>query len=201
MYADRVEASGKMSVKERLNGNSAGDSSSRRQVTGKRQRQDDKWVHDLFDDDDEPRNSNHRIDAQDLRLKLQKKSQAPQSGRGEGVRDLRDKLSGTMVPHLLNSDPPKSKQGASKPARRNVAVEAPEPQLKKGELSKLGKLPENTSVDSFLQSLGLEKYLLTFQAEEVDMTVLVHMTDDDLKALGVPMGPRKKIILGLESRI
>ncbi|CAN0915346.1 SEC23-interacting protein [Linum grandiflorum] len=213
MYADRVEASGKMSVKERLNGNSAGDSSSRRQVTGKRQRQDDKWVHDLFDDDDEPRNSNHRIDAQDLRLKLQKKSQAPQSGRGEGVRDLRDKLSGTMVPHLLNSDPPKSKQGASKPARRNVAVEAPEPQLKKVANTKrpqqkasstslqLRKLPENTSVDSFLQSLGLEKYLLTFQAEEVDMTVLVHMTDDDLKALGVPMGPRKKIILGLESRI
>ncbi|KAK7841884.1 phospholipase ddhd2 [Quercus suber] len=57
-----------------------------------------------------------------------------------------------------------------------------------------------TSVDDFLNSLGLEKYLITFQAEEVDMTALVHMTDDDLKALGIPMGPRKKIILALESR-
>lgn len=79
------------------------------------------------------------------------------------------------------------------------------------------------SVDGFLQSLGLEKYSITFQAEEVrvsyyitelfavtpvfqplppslpslllhflisvqvDMTALVHMTDEDLKALGVPM--------------
>ncbi|KAB5569759.1 hypothetical protein DKX38_003552 [Salix brachista] len=51
------------------------------------------------------------------------------------------------------------------------------------------KLPTqmDSSVDGFLQSLGLEKYLITFQAEEVDMTALVHMTDDDLKALGIPM--------------
>jgi hypothetical protein len=80
----------------------------------------------------------------------------------------------------------------------------------------------DSSVDVFLQSLGLEKYLITFQAEEVwkclfffflyyryvylhiifrsflliinmllsvqvDMTALVHMTDEDLKALGIPM--------------
>lgn len=61
-----------------------------------------------------------------------------------------------------------------------------------------------------LQSLGLEKYSITFQAEEVccyfcsgffpgslnlyrvsmmqvDMAVLEHMNDDDLKALGIPM--------------
>ncbi|KAJ0053745.1 hypothetical protein Pint_01532 [Pistacia integerrima] len=44
-----------------------------------------------------------------------------------------------------------------------------------------------TSVDGFLRSLGLEKYSITFQAEEVDMTALVHMTDEDLKAIGIPM--------------
>ncbi|PHT72623.1 hypothetical protein T459_23408 [Capsicum annuum] len=43
------------------------------------------------------------------------------------------------------------------------------------------------SVDNFLQSLGLEKYAITFQAEEVDMAALVHMTDEDLKAMGIPM--------------
>ncbi|CAI0426576.1 unnamed protein product [Linum tenue] len=192
MYADRVEASEKMSVKERLNGNSVGDSSRRRQVTGKRQRQDDKWEHDLFDND-EPRTSNHRIDARDLRLKLQKKSQAPQTGRG-GIRDLREKLSGIMNPQLVNSDPPKPKQAATKPARRGVAAEVPELEIKKVASVK------DTSVDSFLESLGLEKYQITFQAEEVDMTALVHMNDDDLKALGIPMGPRKKILLALESR-
>lgn len=56
-------------------------------------------------------------------------------------------------------------------------------------------------MDNFLQSLGLEKYAITFQAEEVDMAALVHMTDEDLKAMGIPMGPRKKIILALETRI
>ncbi|CAL1361641.1 unnamed protein product [Linum trigynum] len=201
MYADRVEASEKMSVKERLNGNSVGDSSRRRQVTGKRQRQDDKWEHDLFDND-EPRTSNHRIDARDLRLKLQKKSQAPQTGRG-GIRDLREKLSGIMNPQLVNSDPPKPKQAATKPARRSAAAEVPELEIKKVAsvaTKKKSQQKKDTSVDSFLESLGLEKYQITFQAEEVDMTALVHMNDDDLKALGIPMGPRKKILLALESR-
>ncbi|CAI0561104.1 unnamed protein product [Linum tenue] len=124
MYADRVEASEKMSVKERLNGNSVGDSFRRRQVTGKRQRQDDKWEHDLFNND-EPHTSNRRVDARDLRVKLQKKSQAPQTGR-QGIRDLREKLSGTMNPQPMNSDPPKSKQ-----ARRSVAADAHEPEIKK----------------------------------------------------------------------
>ena len=74
----------------------------------------------------------------------------------------------------------------------------------------------NISVDDFLQTLGLEKYSITFQAEEVcfyffiyvtslndyalrfeclkfflfmqvDMTALAHMTDEDLKAIGIPM--------------
>ncbi|WMV46896.1 hypothetical protein MTR67_040281 [Solanum verrucosum] len=62
-------------------------------------------------------------------------------------------------------------------------------------------LVQAESVDNFLQSLGLEKYAITFQAEEVDMAALVHMTDEDLKAIGIPMGPRKKIILALETRI
>ncbi|CAN1269547.1 SEC23-interacting protein [Linum perenne] len=188
MYADRVEASEKLSVKERLNGSSLGDSSRRRQVTGKRQRQDDKWEHDLYNT--EQRTSNRRIDAQDLRLKLQKKTAAPESGR-RGVRDLREKLSGTMNPQPVNADPPKAKPAP----RRTVAVEATEPEVKKVTVG------ENASVDSFLQSLGLEKYVITFQAEEVDMTALLHMTDDDLKAMGVPMGPRKKILLALESKV
>ncbi|KAG6787390.1 hypothetical protein POTOM_009029 [Populus tomentosa] len=52
----------------------------------------------------------------------------------------------------------------------------------------------DSSVDGFLQSLGLEKYLITFQAEEVDMTALVHMNDEDLKALGIPMDSDREII-------
>ncbi|CAI0426571.1 unnamed protein product [Linum tenue] len=108
-----------------------------------------------------------------------------------------------MNPQLVNSDPPKPKQAATKPARRGVAAEVPELEIKKVAsvaTKKKSQQKKDTSVDSFLESLGLEKYQITFQAEEVDMTALVHMNDDDLKALGIPMGPRKKILLALESR-
>ncbi|KAA8543499.1 hypothetical protein F0562_021006 [Nyssa sinensis] len=157
MYADRVETGTKRSIKERLNGNTLDDSGRRRQIAGKRQRQDDdKWEHDLYDGD-EPQISNRRIGAKDLRLKLQKKSvqQATQIGKGS----------------LLGRFTTKKTQ------------------------------QKTEMVDGFLQSLGLEKYSITFQAEEVDMTALVHMTDEDLKALGIPMGPRKKILLALESKV
>ncbi|CAL5419019.1 unnamed protein product [Camellia sinensis] len=59
---------------------------------------------------------------------------------------------------------------------------------------------EHLTVDGLLHSLGLEKYAISFKAEEVDMTALRQMGDNDLKDLGIPMGPRKKILLSLLSR-
>ncbi|MBA0733067.1 hypothetical protein Gogos_017113 [Gossypium gossypioides] len=131
MYADRVEeGAGKRSVKERLNSNSAGNFIPRRQIAGKRQRQDDKWEHDLYQEDG-PNISNRKVDARDLRLKLRRKSlqNVSQSGRGtlSGVRDLREKLSGTMNAQPINADPQKQKVKAAQPARKSVAVETPEP--------------------------------------------------------------------------
>ena len=63
--------------------------------------------------------------AGDLRLKLQRKSFKQTSGTRSvsGVRDLREKLSGTM-----NADPPRSKVEAAKSARRTVAVAALAPE-------------------------------------------------------------------------
>ncbi|XP_020208229.1 ankyrin repeat and SAM domain-containing protein 6 isoform X1 [Cajanus cajan] len=204
MYADRVESGGRRSVKERLNGNVVSSSTRQhqRQVTGKRSRQDDKWEHDLFHDD-EPRITNRKVSAQDLRLKLRRKGLQPaaQSGKSSAPNtwDLRERLSGTMKPQPTNSDPPKSK--VVKPSSKNVSVEAPEVQLKRpADPAPKRSRKVGNSVDDFLQSLGLEKYLITFQAEEVDMTALNHMTDEDLKAMGIPMGPRKKILLALESK-
>lgn len=207
MYADRVETGTKSSVKERLNGNSSIGAARRGQATGKRQRQDDKWEHDLYEDV-EPHVSYPKVGARDLRLKLQKKTMH-QSARGSlsgGVRDLREKLSGTMHSQPVNADPPKPKPKprAVEAARKSVAVEAPVPEAKKLANSAPRKMTQqkaNTSVDSFLQSLGLEKYQITFKAEEVDMAALMHMGDDDLKALNIPMGPRKKILLALESKV
>ncbi|KAL3531099.1 hypothetical protein ACH5RR_010421 [Cinchona calisaya] len=211
MYADRVEAASKRSIKDRLNGNAPDDFSRRRQITGKRQREDDdKWEHDLYEQD-KPQVSNRRIGAADLRLKLQKKSiqRATQSVKGSlsgGVRDLREKLSGTMYSQAMETDAaklkPKPASEVSKLARKSVVAEAAVPE-KKAVASSVSKKKSQKveSVDSFLLSLGLEKYSITFQAEEVDMPALMHMTDEDLKVMGIPMGPRKKILLALESKV
>ncbi|XP_068641261.1 uncharacterized protein [Aristolochia californica] len=56
---------------------------------------------------------------------------------------------------------------------------------------------EPVTVAGLLHSLGLGKYAILFQAEEVDMTALRQMGDTDLKELGIPMGPRKKILLAV----
>ncbi|KAI4354343.1 hypothetical protein L6164_003213 [Bauhinia variegata] len=204
MYADRVEETGtRRSVKERLNENFVG---GHRQITGKRQRQDDKWEHDLFDDD-EPRISNRKVSAQDLRVKLQRKALKPAAQSGKSslpvARDLHERLLGRTAPQSKTSDPPRSKVEVAKPSNKSAIIEAPASLTKRTvnpDPKKKASQKVDTSVDGFLQSLGLDKYLISFQAEEVDMTALTHMTDDDLKALGIPMGPRKKILLALESK-
>ncbi|XP_062225852.1 uncharacterized protein LOC133924373 [Phragmites australis] len=56
------------------------------------------------------------------------------------------------------------------------------------------------TVTALLNSLGLEKYVVLFQAEEVDMAALRQMGERDLKDMGVPMGPRKKILLAVGPR-
>ncbi|KAB1216754.1 hypothetical protein CJ030_MR4G020621 [Morella rubra] len=131
MYADRVEAEANRSIKDRLNGVSIGDTR-RRQVAGKRQRQEDKWEHDLYSNE-EPQISNQKVGARDLRLKLQRKSsqQASQSGSLSGVRDLREKLSGLTNTQPMNTDPSKLRMEAFRPARKSVAVDAPAPEAKK----------------------------------------------------------------------
>ncbi|KAJ1700200.1 hypothetical protein LUZ63_008712 [Rhynchospora breviuscula] len=55
------------------------------------------------------------------------------------------------------------------------------------------------TVDELLTSLELDKYKITFKAEEVDIGALKQMGDSDLKELGIPMGPRKKILLAVRS--
>eukprot|EP00262_Sarcandra_glabra_P010003 TRINITY_DN24858_c0_g1_i1.p1 TRINITY_DN24858_c0_g1~~TRINITY_DN24858_c0_g1_i1.p1 ORF type:complete len:214 (+),score=47.45 TRINITY_DN24858_c0_g1_i1:192-833(+) len=212
MYADRVVAGSKRSVKERLNGDLMEEGLGHgRQINGKRQRQnEDKWKHDLYEDNEEPQVSNPKVGSKDLRLKLQRKGSqlAYQSGKGSraGVRDLREKLSGIMHSQPANTDQPKAKPvlEVAKAVWKSVpSAEVPATDAKKVNPTPSRKKTQqksDTSVDGLLQSLGLEKYLITFQAEEVDMTALAHMTDEDLKALGIPMGPRKKILLALDSR-
>ncbi|KAL1834902.1 hypothetical protein ACET3Z_004553 [Daucus carota] len=207
MYADREAGAAKVSVKDRLN---IDDPGRRRRVSGKRQRQDDdKWEHDLYDRND-PQVSSSRVGATDLRLKLQKRSvqKATQTGNGSvqgGIRDLREKLSGTVYSQPVESAraKPRAVMEGTNSVRKSVAIEASVPEKKKANSTASKKKAEQMleSVDSFLFSLGLEKYSKKFNAEEVDMTALLHMNDEDLKAMSIPMGPRKKILLALESKV
>ncbi|KAI8010209.1 hypothetical protein LOK49_LG06G03305 [Camellia lanceoleosa] len=161
-----------------------------------RQRQyDDKWEHHLYKDD-EPQVSTRKLSG---------------NGSVSGARDLREKLSGTMYSQPVNTDPPKPVLKDNKPVRKSVIVEALEPQTKNVASSVARKKTQQKtrtlpvlflplhfittvmyfeSVDTFLQSLGLEKYSITFQVEERLCT-----TGDNLKALGIPMVNLTKLTL------
>lgn len=84
----------------------------------------------------------------------------------------------------------------AEPAKLRVPLHPPIGLLQKS----VNSVDDHPSVDSFLHSLGLDKYAINFKAEEVDMYALRQMGDNDLKELGIPMGPRKKILLTMLSR-
>ena len=52
-------------------------------------------------------------------------------------------------------------------------------------------------VGSWLARLGLAKYADVFAQNEIDLDALRHLSDDDLKELGLPIGPRRKVLAGL----
>ena len=49
-------------------------------------------------------------------------------------------------------------------------------------------------IRQWLEELGLGKYAGTFVEHEVDLEVLPELSDADLKDLGIPLGPRKKLL-------
>ncbi|MEE8247047.1 MAG: adenylate/guanylate cyclase domain-containing protein, partial [Alphaproteobacteria bacterium] len=55
-------------------------------------------------------------------------------------------------------------------------------------------------VAEWLQDLGLGKYAEVFADNEIGFTALPHLSEDDLKELGLPMGPRK-VLLDALSRL
>ncbi|HXV24921.1 MAG TPA: AAA family ATPase [Alphaproteobacteria bacterium] len=54
-------------------------------------------------------------------------------------------------------------------------------------------------IASWLARLGLEKYIEAFTANEIDYDALRHLTDEDLKELGLPIGPRRKIMAAISA--
>ncbi|KAL1117116.1 hypothetical protein AAG570_004444 [Ranatra chinensis] len=55
-------------------------------------------------------------------------------------------------------------------------------------------------VDRFLASAGVEEYAPQLEAQRIDLHALLILTDSDLIQLGVPMGPRRKLLHAVERR-
>src|SRR3546814_17717967 len=51
-----------------------------------------------------------------------------------------------------------------------------------------------SSIQSWLQRIGLDRYAETFAAEDIDVEVLPELTEADLVELGVSFGDRKKLL-------
>src|SRR5262249_40329135 len=52
-------------------------------------------------------------------------------------------------------------------------------------------------IADWLKQLGLGQYTQRFAENEVDVTVLRHLTDQDLREIGVPLGHRRKILAAI----
>ena len=70
-----------------------------------------------------------------------------------------------------------------------------------------GDIPENLDKGSitspivlFLASHSMIEYISIFQKEKIDLEALALLNEDDLKSLGLPLGPRKKILKAIERR-
>lgn len=56
-----------------------------------------------------------------------------------------------------------------------------------------------SSVTAWLATIGLERYASVFEENEVDEETLRVLTDADLAELGLPFGPRKKLLAALDA--
>ena len=49
-------------------------------------------------------------------------------------------------------------------------------------------------IADWLEKLGMPEYGERFAENEIDLSVLPHLTDQDLKDIGVPLGHRRKML-------
>jgi len=54
-----------------------------------------------------------------------------------------------------------------------------------------------SEIESWLGKIGASEYAPRFVAEKIDLQALQHLTEDDLKELGLPMGPRRKVLAAI----
>lgn len=55
-------------------------------------------------------------------------------------------------------------------------------------------------VHKFLVSAGVSEYVNKFIEQQVDLDALFMLNDQDLISLGLPLGPRRKLLKAIEER-
>jgi hypothetical protein len=55
-------------------------------------------------------------------------------------------------------------------------------------------MAEAGAVRRWLADLGLDRFADAFAEQQIDEEVLAELSDADLKELGIPLGPRKKLL-------
>ncbi len=58
-----------------------------------------------------------------------------------------------------------------------------------------------SDIAKWLRALGLEKYTTAFEDAEIDFDTLQHLTEEDLRELGLPLGPRRKIAQSIQQNV
>ncbi|MGA2314585.1 MAG: adenylate/guanylate cyclase domain-containing protein [Xanthobacteraceae bacterium] len=58
-------------------------------------------------------------------------------------------------------------------------------------------VPAMQQIADWLEKLGLAQYAQRFVENEIDVSVLRHLTDQDLKDIGVPLGHRRKMLTAI----
>src|SRR6266536_5768543 len=58
----------------------------------------------------------------------------------------------------------------------------------------------SASISDWLKGIGLEEYAGLFVENAVDLATLAILTDDDLKEVGLPFGPRKRVLAALKNQ-
>ena len=56
-------------------------------------------------------------------------------------------------------------------------------------------------IADWLKQLGLGQYTQRFAENEIDVTVLRHLTDQDLREIGVPLGHRRKMLAAIREDV
>lgn len=60
--------------------------------------------------------------------------------------------------------------------------------------------PDTSPLEAFLASLHMFEFISVLKKEKIDLAALMLCSDNDLKSINIPLGPRKKILDGIKRR-